>query len=207
MITLTQKSLNNDAYQLLTNIILNNGIGVIPTDTVYGFICLPTAVAIKRLLKIKRRPPEKSLLLTVSDISIANQIISLGKYKSAIKSLWPGPLTVIAHSSTKIEYPQPEIISPAHEIAVRVPDFPFLTKLLNKVGQIAVSTSVNRTGEPVLNENSRINSTFSGEIDFFVQADLCSDLSSTIIRLTANKPQVIRQGPHTDSELSPLFQL
>ena len=75
-----------------------DGDGVIayPTEGVWGLGCLPaSALAVARILALKRRSWDQGLLLVAADISqFEDYLVGLDKDKrSELEKNWPGPVT------------------------------------------------------------------------------------------------------------------
>src|SRR6476660_9947499 len=83
------------------------GIVAIPTDTVYGIaVALDTPGGIEALFAAKRRPPDKGIVLLLSD---ADQAPSIGQWPASAAALaaafWPGGLTVIVPQRPDVPLP------------------------------------------------------------------------------------------------------
>lgn len=196
--TITDADISALARQLT-----QGAVGVIPTDTIYGFICLPRRQTIDRLVTVKQRPPERPFLLTAADTAAAESLMTVppDRLHRLADLFWPGPLTVIAPAASGLDLPIPEVISPAGEIAVRVPRFSFLRKLLHQCGGTAVSTSVNRCAAPAMTHARDIYHEFAEEIDFLISDERKAGLPSTIIRLAPDGLAIIREGAIPSSDI------
>lgn len=117
----------------IAEILINGGIALLPTDTVYGLHALcSNNNAADLLCDLKKRPKEKHFITLISNV---NQLKDLGYYDSNFDSLftkyWPGPNTFIINGRS-----------------FRLPDNDFLRSLIDKVGPI-YSTSANISGEEI----------------------------------------------------------
>ena len=122
------------------------GIIAYPTEGVYGLGCDPAnATAVLQLLRLKRRPLAKGLILIAADLDqllpyIAEPTVEQLQH---IGSSWPGPVTWLlpARPST------PAWLTGAHEtLAVRVTRHPIAAALCRACNGALVSTSANRHG-------------------------------------------------------------
>jgi len=165
----------------ITEKLKNNGIVIIPCDTIYGFVC-STSEAEEKIGLIKGREDNKPFIKLISSPDKLSTI-SNDKINNRILSLWPGPLTLIVNSLT------------GGTIAIRVPEDDFLIKILNIVNVPVVSTSVNRSGMPPLNKIKEIISNFENSVDLIVDGgDLENSVPSTILDVTKHPYKIIRQG-------------
>ncbi|MEW6445082.1 MAG: L-threonylcarbamoyladenylate synthase [Pseudomonadota bacterium] len=120
------------------------GMVAYPTEAVFGLGCDPANPrALLGLLRLKRRPLDKGLILIGAD---SGQLLTwLGPIDEAraarAEASWPGPTTWL--------WPAQPWVSPllrgAHRsLAVRVPAHPLARELCKSFGGALVSTSANR---------------------------------------------------------------
>jgi L-threonylcarbamoyladenylate synthase len=178
----------NEAYEKLMK---SGGIGVIPTDTVYGVVARAVdELAVDRLYKLKHRKGKPGTLIA-SDI---NQLEELGlkrRYLNAVEQFWPGPLSVVIPTSNPdLKYLDLGKLS----LAVRVPDQKELLALLKKTGPLLTS-SANKPDEPTSVNIIQARAYFENDVDFYINGGSLSDHKpSTIIRVLDDAIEVLRQG-------------
>ena len=190
----------NEAHLIkCKEIIKNGGIIVYPTDTIYGLGCDPyNKKAVERIFKIKKRLMDKPLPILTFNIRYVKKIISLGIIgKKVADYFWPGPLTIIG---TLIDNKIPEILTAGKKtVGIRIPNNIDTLNLL-KYCIFLVGTSAN-----ISNENSCItakevmNSKLEGYDAILIGDDNkpknpFSFKGSTIIDISTDNPQIIRQG-------------
>ena len=170
--------------QIVAECILRNGVCAIPTDTVYGFSgIVPQSKA--RIQSIKGRDEGKPFIQLIAepedifrytDCPIPDQLFSL----------WPGALTMIVP------------VKDGGTVAFRCPGDLWLRKVIALVGSPIYSTSLNRSGKPVLGSFKAICDEFFGEVEVIVDGDENMEpnpLPSTLVELVADgKCRVLRQG-------------
>ncbi|MCK5671922.1 MAG: L-threonylcarbamoyladenylate synthase [Spirochaetales bacterium] len=164
----------------LTDILSNNGIVIMPCDTIYGIVGVyPDSE--NRIRDIKGRDENKPFLILIRKEWISRFTkIELKKY---FLDLWPGPLTLIVPGLT------------GNTVALRVPDDKRLQNILLQLNHALYSTSVNRSGKASLENESDIEKEFGSEVELFVkEGDLTGSQPSTIINLTVKPYKIIRQG-------------
>ena len=108
----------------------------------------------------------------------------------SLLSKWPGALTIIVN--IKKSAPEYETLP---TVAFRCPGDPWLRQIIENCNCPIYSTSVNRSGQPVLDEVSAIVSEFENEVDLIIDdGDKKGAVPSTLVSIEANKVKVLRQG-------------
>lgn len=177
-------SRSDDSVQNVCSDLLKNGkVVIVPTDTVYGFSGV-VGKTDSLIRKIKGRAETKPFIVLIScpeDISL----ITDDKIPQKLLKYWPGPLTVIV-SDKKNE---------GNTVAVRCPGDEWLREIIKKCGYPIYSTSVNRSGCPVLTEIKAIVEQFESEVSLIVDAgDSKSSVPSTIVKLKPDGFDIVREG-------------
>lgn len=179
------------------------GIVIIPTDTVYGFSGIVdlknSATSFKtdsKIRAIKGRAETKPLIQLIAkpeDIRLYTD----DTIPDALLEKWPGPLTIIVH--IKKDSPlSPAAIPETGTVAFRCPGDQWLRKIIAGCGAPIFSTSVNRSGQPVLDSSSAIAAEFAGEVDLIIDdGDKKGALPSTLVMLEKGAVKVLRQGSVT----------
>ena len=123
-----------------------------------------------------------------------------------IRSLMPGAVTVIVKNIIKNAEPT---LVPAEDsvsgladnaaraatTAFRCPDDDWLRTLIRKCGKPLYSTSVNRSGFPVLTDIGMMEKEFAAEVFCIVDGGEKKEaLPSTIVDLSGGTPKIVRQG-------------
>ncbi len=176
--------------------LVNGGVVVLPTDTVYGIFSLPTEkAAVERIYTLKMRPKSMPLPLLLSGTEQLPKVSSFQNQamRSLVGAFWPGPLTVVLPNAS----PSMSLIaSKESTIAVRCPDNGLVRRIANDLGPLA-ATSANIHGEDT-------PETAAGIADMLPNVDLIADggplkdgLASTLVDLTRPVPQILREGPIT----------
>ena len=171
---------NPELLKIVSQTLLNNGVAILPSDTLYGFSCIQGSGE-KRIEAIKGRGAGKHFL----KLALKEQLSMLTAElpDSSLLSYWPGPLTIIMKG----------LNNPTE--GIRVPDNQFVQDILKKVGQPIISTSVNYSGQSPITSIEEIIKEFEDKVDLIVDAgQLPPSLPSTIIDLSTGKPQLVRQG-------------
>ncbi len=181
-------------------ILKKGGIVIIPTDTVYGFSGIvdladtPTRFETdSKIRAIKGRSESKPLIQLIAkpeDIRLYTD----DEIPARLLSKWPGALTIIVH--IKENSPLADTAIPeSRTVAFRCPGDEWLRKIITECGAPIFSTSVNRSGQPVLDTSSAIASEFSSEADLIIDdGDKKGALPSTLVTIEKGEVKILRQG-------------
>lgn len=166
--------------------IKEGGVVIVPTDTVYGLICDGLNENGKeRIYEIKKRSKEKPLIGFVDTFEKAEKFIEINK--NFIMKKWPGATTVIGKSKKKI----PFLTSEENKMGIRIPDYPFLLKIIEKF-EILASTSANISGEKTPSSLSEIQDELKNKVNLVINGGQTKGRESTIWDISTNPPKLIR---------------
>lgn len=183
----------NEAIHAATHIYFEGGVFVYPTDTIYGFGANPfNKDALTKITFVKRRSIEKKYILLAADIEMVLKHVELVHESHAdfLISLWPNPISVVLKLNGYFRD-----IMGSDTMAFRIPNHKFCRKLLNDINMPLVSTSVNRSDEPEMNDFTQISQEFNHEVDaIFYSEKPPLNIASTVIDLTSKIPVLLREG-------------
>lgn len=173
---------DSESIELCSKLLKEEKVVIIPTDTVYGFSGVINKTDFK-IRSIKGRAENKPFIILISEPEEINSI-SAQKLPSSLLNYWPGALTVIVRKKDNSNT----------TVAVRCPGDEWLRNIISLTGSSIYSTSVNRSGFPVLNSIEEIKREFESEVSLIVDdGDKIGALPSTIVRYDG-KISVVRQG-------------
>lgn len=173
---------DSESIELCSKLLKEEKVVIIPTDTVYGFSGVINKTDFK-IRSIKGRAENKPFIILISEPEEINSI-SAQKLPSSLLNYWPGALTVIVRKKDNSNT----------TVAVRCPGDEWLRNIIYLTGSPIYSTSVNRSGFPVLNSIEEIKREFESEVSLIVDdGDKIGALPSTIVRYDG-KISVVRQG-------------
>ena len=177
-----------------------------PTEAVYGFGGLLEDAPLDRLRRLKRRPGGGFVVLVPSAESAAGLLGAAGA--ALARRFWPGPLTLVLDDPRDRFHPGAKAADGT--VAVRVPGHPVTLQLLRDAGRPMTSTSANRPGSVPARTagQARTEALALGTELFALDAGrLPGGSPSTLIRLGAGCPELIRPGPLDMLELSAVMGL
>ncbi|MEW6686558.1 MAG: L-threonylcarbamoyladenylate synthase [Candidatus Edwardsbacteria bacterium] len=175
-------------------VLKSGGIVVIPTDTVYGLACdAYNQKTIKRIFKIKKRAPQKSLILFCKreEISSLTSEIPLSAQK-LMERFFPGPLTIILKASPVLPR---WLVSKNGTVGIRLPQQSFVLTLLEKFHSPLATTSANLSGRGEPKSIEEVITNFWGKVELILDAGSSQKTSpSTVIDLTREPAVILRKG-------------
>lgn len=181
----------------ILDILKKDGVGVIPTDTVYGLVGSAfSEQAVERIYKLKGRDTQKPFIILIDEIGDLErfEIFIDEKTKSVLSKIWPGEVTVILPcGNDKLSYLHRGTCS----LAFRIPDKNDLCKMLSEVGPIVAPSANLQDCSPAISvEEAR--KYFEDNVDFYQDGGLCKSLASTIVSLSNDVLTIVRSGAGDD---------
>lgn len=174
-------------------IIQNGGVGVLPTDTLYGLVGSALNVdVVDHIYDLKQRNPDKPLIVLISDVAQLEQfgIITSDSLIERLRTYWPGPYTVILPTvDDQFEY----LHRGTNNIAFRLPDDEQLIDFISQTGPI-VAPSANVEGMPPAGNTEEARSYFGTDVDFYVDGEELRGNPSTIISFDGEEVIIERGG-------------
>jgi len=154
-----------DSKQVI-EILKKGGVGVLPTDTVYGLVGrAEDKKAVERIYKLKKRNKSKPFIILISDLSDLKKFeVSPSKeIISFLKKIWPGRISIILPlQSLRFSY----LHRGKKSLAFRIPASIFLRKVISKTGPL-VAPSANFEGEPPAVSIEEAEEYFGDRVDFY----------------------------------------
>ncbi|MEW2472637.1 L-threonylcarbamoyladenylate synthase [Micromonospora gifhornensis] len=193
---------SSDELTRAAEIILAEGVALLPTDTVYGLAVRPDSpTAIDRLFAMKGRPREKNLPVMVGS---GEQLSELGVdineacSRCLASPYMPGPLTLAVGFVE--DGRRPAWLAGRDEVAVRIPAHPAMLAILAQTGPLLV-TSANISGGPTHENVPSILSSLLFEPDVTVDRGPLSRVPSTLVNCRKDPPVVERVGVVSETEI------
>ncbi|XP_041972060.1 yrdC domain-containing protein, mitochondrial [Aricia agestis] len=138
----------DNAVSTASNLLLNEEVIAVPTDTIYGLACSANCPeAIKKLYSIKGRDAAKPVAICVSNIS---DVRKWGKAEhlqdDLLHSLLPGPVTLVLEKTKYLD--NPYLNPQTRKIGIRIPKHEFMNQLTQMLDKPVALTSANFSNEP-----------------------------------------------------------
>lgn len=187
---------NEKEIQKVVKILKEGGLVIYPTDTVYGLGCdITNTKALERIAKIKGIKLEKANFSFVcndlSNISEYVKNLDTSSFK-ILKRALPGPYTFILEGNNNL----PKEFKKKKTVGIRVPDNSIALELVKQLGNPIVSTSIYDDDEVIeyTTDPELIFEKWQNKVDVVIDGGYGDNTASTIIDLTGNEPEVIREG-------------
>lgn len=190
----------NPQHRLIEQVVevfRDGGIVIYPTDTVYAMGCdINQNRAIERLSKIKGVKVKKNnfsiICNDLSDISTYAKV-SNQAFKT-MKSYVPGPFTFILPATNDL----PKLLQTNRKsIGIRVPNHPIPLEIVRQLGNPIITTSVKDDIDDIIeypNEIDVIYELNKHNADLIIDGSWCGMIPSTVIDMTTDDFEVIREG-------------
>ncbi len=176
-------------------IIDQGGIVAVPTDSCYALVChLDDKDAVTRLRRIRGVDEKHHLTLLCRDLSEIAQYAKVDNRQfRMLKMATPGPYTFILEATKEV----PRRLShPSRKtIGLRVPENRIVDALLNELGQPLLGTTlILPEDDEALTDPEEIRSRLEKLIDLVIDGGACSLMPTTVVDMTHEDPELVRQG-------------
>ena len=175
-------------------VLLEGGLVVIPTDTVYGLAAaLSRPEAVEGIYRVKRRPADRPIALLVDRLEDVLQIAEVTEpARRLMERFWPGGLTVALTCKSNV----PDIVTAGGTtVAVRMPDHPTPRAIIRRLGAPLPTSSANRSGEPSHTDAASAGAQLNGEVALVLDAGPSpGGRDSTVVDLSVRPPRLLRVG-------------
>ena len=181
----------------VVEIIQNGGIAIYPTDSVYG---LGTALSNKKGMEkiaqikgVKLKNAEFSFIFSRLEQLVEYTLpISKTNFRILKKNL-PGPFTFILKANHRL----PKIVENSRKtIGIRIPDNNIIRQIIDQLGEPIVNTSVKvfEDIEQYTTDPELIYEKYKDLVDVIINGGYGNLDPSTVVDLTSDEPEIIRQG-------------
>ena len=173
----------------LAEILKNDGVISVPTDTVYG-VCarIKSKNAYNNLVIVKNRPSTKPFpVMCANEEQIKSIAVVNEREEKIIKKFMPGPITLVLKKKPEV----PAYVNNGLEtIAVRMATSKALEDLIKKTESPIFMSSANKSGELTC---TNLDEMMEGTVSF--------GEGSTIIDCTQEEIKILRAGPITIQQI------
>ncbi len=162
------------------------GVLLVPTETVYGLVCdYENMAAREKIYALKKREKSKLLGAFLPDMAAVPSHCKLsGKALLLMEHFMPGALTLVI--------PDGE----GGTFGFRMPDHPFMQKLLQAYGKALAQTSANLSGTPPALSVKEALATLDGEASLVIDGGAipAESCSSTVVYVDGDEIKFLREG-------------
>ena len=180
----------------VVEVLRRGGLVIYPSDTVYALGCdMKHKGALERIARIKGVKLEKANLSFIcedlSNLSDYVKQIDNSTFK-LLKRALPGPYTFILPGNNNL----PTVFKRKKEVGIRVPDHPTALAIVRGLGNPLISTSIKDEDELIeyTTDPELILEKWDKLVDIVVDGGYGGNIASTVIDLTGDEPELIREG-------------
>jgi len=171
--------------------LMDDGIIVYPTDTVYGLgCCISNKKGIDKINQIKASKNPRSIML--SDLKGISEYAKVSNEAfRVLRKFLPGPYTFILPATRLV----PRLLqSNRKSIGIRIPDHWFCRAITETVGEPILTTSVPLSIERLHIDPIEIDNDLGHAVDVIVDSGILPDVPSTVISMEKDTIELIRNG-------------
>jgi L-threonylcarbamoyladenylate synthase len=195
MLVIDQK--NPNAVNVAIDFLKKGKVICFATDTVYGVAVDATnPSAVERLYELKNREKNKPIAIFLKDLESAKKIFIFNSLSNSIVEKYiPGGITVILETN---KFAQKILAKNLNNndnnfIGFRIVDSYFVNKLFKKYNGILAVSSANKAFKDACISANSVKKNLK-DLDLLIAGKKTSKISSTIVKIDANKLTLIRQG-------------
>jgi L-threonylcarbamoyladenylate synthase len=203
-------ALSYDDARRLASCLVDGGVALFPTDTVYGLGCDPdSSVAVERLYALKQRSADRpAALMFFKRAPALRALPALGvAERAALRALLPGPVTLLLPNR---ERRFPLACGPDPDtIGVRVPRLPERFATLRKLGRPLLQSSANLSGGVEARRLDDVPASIREGVDLVLDGGELPGAASTVIDLRdrerSGEWRIVRPGPLGQEDIERLL--
>ncbi|MBP5327390.1 MAG: threonylcarbamoyl-AMP synthase [Bacteroidales bacterium] len=190
---------NRHDVNAVADILGDGGIAIIPTDTLYAFVCSmefkKSVETIARLKGFSLKQAKYSMLCC--NLAQASEYVRpMDKETFALlKRCLPGPYTFIMDANSQVPR---NYLNPNKTIGIRVPANPICNAIIESLGMPLIGTSVRTLDDEreteYLTDPELINELFGRQVEIVVDGGIGDDTPSTVIDCSNGNMEVVRRG-------------
>lgn len=190
---------NSNDVNKVADILCDGGIVVLPTDTLYAFVCSMefkrSVETIARLKGFSLKKAKYSMLCdSLSQVSEYVRPIDRDLF-ALLKQCLPGPFTFIMDANNSVPR---NYLNPNKTVGVRVPANPICNAVISAVGCPLIGTSVRTLDKEreseYLTDPELIHELFGRQVDAVVDGGIGDDAPSTVVDCSDGRQEIIRYG-------------
>jgi L-threonylcarbamoyladenylate synthase len=191
--------LDDEAAERLQECVVNGGVAVFPSDTVYGVCCDPeNEEAARRLYALKGRPAARACAVMFFSIELALATLDdlHDSERAALHALLPGRVTVLLSNRSRRFAPACRV-DPG-TLGLRVPALEGTLRALGRIGRPLLQSSANLSGEPDARTLEQVPAQLREGADLVIDGGELPGTPSTVVDLrdldSEGRWHILREG-------------
>jgi tRNA threonylcarbamoyl adenosine modification protein (Sua5/YciO/YrdC/YwlC family) len=176
-------------------IIRRGGVIVYPTESSYAIGChLDDKQALDKIRRIRQLDDKHNFTLVCKDLTQVSNFTKIGNDAfRLIKTLTPGPFTFLLPATREVprrlQHPKKKTIG------IRIPSHPVAQLLVRELDEPFFSASLIMPGQELaLTDPYEIRQMLDHELDLIIDSGIIESEQTTIIEISAEGTEIIRQG-------------
>ncbi len=194
LISLYPQNIDLRKVESVAKCLSNEGVAVVPTDSVYAFACSISGKRnYQRLLDLKEvKKSDATFSISFLDYNQLSQYVNIDNTTFRfMKRNETGIFTYILPTNKK--FPE-QVLKGRTSFGVKINHHPILQVLLEQLNAPLVTASVKNEADECMTEPAEIYELYERQVDIFIDAGTGNDIMSTLIDCTTADFPVIRQG-------------
>lgn len=182
-------------------------LAVLPTETGYMLAALATSAdAVRNAFAVKGRAESAVMHVACASLEMAGTVGILTERASRLLGqLTPGPVSVIV-KSTGLLSDSESMVTLNGTVGLRIPDHAGTLQVINAVGLPLTATSLNSSGSRLASVDESVLRTLDWpehDVVYVVRDDdaIAYSAASTLVRVSNNSIEILREGPISESEI------
>jgi tRNA threonylcarbamoyl adenosine modification protein (Sua5/YciO/YrdC/YwlC family) len=183
------------AIKQVVDVLRGGGLIVYPTDSCYAFGSqLGNKEGLDRIREIRRLDESHHFTLVCRDFAQLGQFVKINNSVfRLIKSATPGSFTFILPATKEVPR---RLMHPRQKtVGVRIPDHTVAQALVAELGEPILSSTLLLPGqEEPMTQGWEIKERLDHLVDAVVDSGDCGTEPTTVVDLSGDEPEIIRQG-------------
>lgn len=197
-----KNEISQEELKDVSNCLINGGLVIFPTETVYGLGALATnPKAVDEIFIAKGRANDNPLIVHLANIEEIEKYATISNdiERKLIDAFMPGPFTIILKKKNNI----PDNVS-AHldTVGIRIPSNKIANAILSYQNIPIAAPSANISGKPSGTDIADITNEFMDKVDYIIDGNNTDiGLESTVVKVIDNIPTILRPGYITKEDI------
>ncbi|VAX03322.1 Threonylcarbamoyl-AMP synthase / SUA5 domain with internal deletion [hydrothermal vent metagenome] len=194
---------------LASKYLLQGKLVSFPTETVYGLGADATNdQAVARIFAAKKRPNFNPLIIHLPSLAEAEKYVEFDMVsRKMAEAFWPGPFTLVLKKKPG-SILSPLVSAGLDTVAVRVPEHPVITGLLQLFKYPIAAPSANISGKLSPTRPEHVAETLSAKLAMILEGPPCRNgIESTIAQVVGSEIRLLRPGSITKEKIEKLTGL
>lgn len=197
-----KNDINKNELDKVINVIKNDGLVIIPTETVYGIAANALSdEACTKIFVAKGRAQDNPLIVHVSDKNMIKRLVKNINdiEEKLIDTFMPGPFTLILEKKDCIS----DVASAMGDtIGIRMPSNKIIREVIKESNIPLAAPSANISGRPSGTCIDDIIEELKDRVDVIIDGGKCNiGIESTVVKVINNVPTILRPGYITEEDI------